>query len=203
MSPNGRLKQTLMLSIEQALGRYSPSLMSADGKRQAVVAMILQDRPQGPEMLFIQRAKSVLDPWSGQVAFPGGGFEDGDPSLTAVAIRETWEEIGVCLHPALQIGRLDDQQGRHRHRLLNLRVACMVFRLETNPHLVPNEEVGDIFWIPLTMLRDPMRRIPHRTRFRATPYPAIHLGHARHGEKRILWGMTYRFVQDLLRITAV
>ncbi|MDP6186793.1 MAG: NUDIX domain-containing protein, partial [Pseudomonadales bacterium] len=60
------------------------------------------------DLLFIQRANRDGDPWSGQMAFPGGHREAEDPSLLAAAMRETHEEIGVQLHSSHCIGRLND-----------------------------------------------------------------------------------------------
>ncbi|MDE0282804.1 MAG: CoA pyrophosphatase [Gammaproteobacteria bacterium] len=191
-----------MRDIEKALARCSPSLISRDGMREAAVAMILRDRPEGPEVMFIQRAESKNDPWSGQIAFPGGSLESGDSSLADAAIRETREETGAVLTHGLQIGRLDDLQGSSRNRPINLVIGCFVYRLDFEPVLVPNYEVADIFWTPLALLRDESRRMGYLTPFREEPYPAIHLGTARLGADRILWGLTYRFVRDFLGITA-
>src|SRR5687767_9515898 len=39
---------------------------------RAAVALILRDGKAGIELLFIRRAEHPQDPWSGQMAFPGG-----------------------------------------------------------------------------------------------------------------------------------
>ena len=57
------------------------------------------DGAEQTEVLFIQRAERPGDPWSGQMAFPGGHREDSDISLQA-AMRETHEEIGLGLDNA-------------------------------------------------------------------------------------------------------
>ena len=49
------------------------------------------------EMLFVKRSVYPGDPWSGQVAFPGGKAEP-DEAFTETAIRETQEEIGIDLN---------------------------------------------------------------------------------------------------------
>ena len=48
--------------------------------------------------MLIQRSEEENDPWSGHMAFPGGGMDaiDNDDSLTT-AIRETEEEVGLKL----------------------------------------------------------------------------------------------------------
>ncbi len=192
--------QVNIRQIEYAFGNYSPSLIDPDGTRQAAVAMILRQSGEGPEMLFIQRAESVSDPWSGQIAFPGGGRESQDVDLMDTAIRETVEEIGVRLEPAWHIGRLDDQTGRVFPRRRNLLVACMVFHLERAITPMANKEVADIFWTPLEVLGNRSHQIDHTTDLQEEPYPAIHLGQAHHGKERILWGLTYRFVMRFLDI---
>jgi len=80
------------------------------GIRRAAVALIIRAGEEGaPELLFIKRAEYPADPWSGQVAFPGGREEAGDPTLTDTAIRETREETGIDLvRDATVIGTLDD-----------------------------------------------------------------------------------------------
>ena len=50
-----------------------------------------------PELLFIKRATRHGDRWTGHVALPGGKREAADGDDRAASIRETAEEIGLCL----------------------------------------------------------------------------------------------------------
>ena len=70
-------------------------------ERRAAVAVVLRRGPSdcgsGPpriELLLIRRAVNARDPWSGDVALPGGKVEAGETDLEA-AIRECKEEVLV------------------------------------------------------------------------------------------------------------
>ena len=55
------------------------------------------DRERDPSwrLLFIRRARHAHDRHSGEVAFPGGRTDPGDPDPVATALRETEEELGL------------------------------------------------------------------------------------------------------------
>jgi 8-oxo-dGTP pyrophosphatase MutT (NUDIX family) len=65
---------------------------------EAAVALVLRTTPAGViELLFIKRAERHDDPWSGQIALPGGRYDPDDESLEATAVRETFEEVSIDL----------------------------------------------------------------------------------------------------------
>ena len=192
-----------LCKIVERLSHYRPVLIRKEGIKRASVALILRNDKNITELLFIQRAESERDPWSGQVAFPGGGAEKLDASLEQTAIRESLEEIGVSLSQQMILGQLDDLQGSSRSRALNLAISCFVFHLDKDFQLVPNYEVADAFWVPLNILADPANQTLYKTEYRSEPFPATALGQGNAGQTRILWGLTYRFVQHFLEVSGV
>lgn len=62
--------------------------------RAAAVLVLFGERPDGPDVLLTRRAET-LGSHAGQVAFPGGGAEDGDGGPVGTALREAEEETGV------------------------------------------------------------------------------------------------------------
>ncbi|MBB4687717.1 NUDIX hydrolase [Amycolatopsis jiangsuensis] len=62
--------------------------------RAAAVLILFGERPGGPDVLLTRRA-DTLGSHAGQVAFPGGGAEDGDGGPVGTALREAEEETGV------------------------------------------------------------------------------------------------------------
>ncbi|MCB9598717.1 MAG: CoA pyrophosphatase, partial [Sandaracinaceae bacterium] len=111
----------------------------------AAVAAILRDR-SGPEILFIKRADSPGDPWSGHMAFPGGRRDPGDETLVHTARRETLEEVGLDLGAHGEIlGPLDDVP-THTTGLV---VRPYVWTIVGSPELIPNREVAATEWVSL------------------------------------------------------
>ena len=130
---------TTLSTIRSELARYRPVTSRAPERapNEAAVALLLHEPAGGvPELLFIERAKREGDPWSGQMAFPGGRREPHDPDLQVTASRETLEEVGVEL--GAPIGQLDDFQGTRNPSIRPLVVAPYVYVAEQRPETRPN-----------------------------------------------------------------
>jgi 8-oxo-dGTP pyrophosphatase MutT (NUDIX family) len=167
--------------------------------RPAAVAMILHEAGEGISALFIKRSEQVGDPWSGQIAFPGGRFEAGDGDLLSTAIRETREETGIDLAPAEELGALDDVNPRSPH-LPPIVVRPFVFAVPERPTLtISPAEVQRGFWIPFKTLIDPATSTQITMTLRGVPRTFT----AYQVDGEIIWGMTERILRLFLeRITA-
>ena len=181
--------------IEQILSRHRPEYLDLPNHTRAVVALVLRAEKDGLEMLFIKRASSADDPWSGDVGFPGGKVEEGDSDLRLTAERETREEIGLDLRVVRYLGRLSDISGAH----LPVLVSCFVYGVEDLPSFVFNYEIDDAFWISLAALTSQKSHIMARVRFdgKILERPAIRLPQS---GKPVLWGITFKFVTELLEL---
>lgn len=151
---------------------------------------------------MIRRTTNPRDPWSGQMAMPGGRQDPTDADAQYAAERETLEEVGVDLkrHGRL-IGRLDDVSAVAKGRATGLIIAPFVYAIDEEflhevAEPTPNYEVEEAVWVPLADLSS--------TEFRSTrPYE---FGGTRlllpcwnwHG--RVIWGLTYNMLDSLLRI---
>ncbi|MDO9079445.1 MAG: CoA pyrophosphatase [Desulfuromonadales bacterium] len=168
------------------------------GHTHAAVALLLREGRCGLEILFILRAEFLGDPWSGNIAFPGGHIETDDETIRAAAERETLEEIGIDLQKEEFLGRLDDVAGAH----LPVIVSCFTYRVAASTPLSLNREINQTFWVPLADLADPGRQRLHSVMFRGEQLkrPAIDLlGPGR----TVLWGITYRLVSHFMQLTGV
>jgi len=181
--------------IRMALIKNQPTVVSASRNKQAAVALIVNINSgcsrRDPEIVFIERAFRAGDPWSGQMAFPGGRRTREDQNLSETACRETQEEVGVDLSSAKKLGRLDDLTGRHSGQSKEMVISCFVFLTHGIDGFFPNREVADVITSPLSSLLDPN----HQTRVAAWTktdklFPGIRLDRG----ERIIWGLTYRFL---------
>lgn len=146
--------------IEQALAQHRPrKKLMRRLLRRAAVAMILREVKGEAEILMIRRARHKRDPWSGQMAFPGGLMERSDRHGLDVARRETDEEIGLqMLDSDRCIGRLSELMTHVQLRRRALVISPYVFILDRDPEFTPNEEVSEIVWVPIAFLIDPGNR---------------------------------------------
>ena len=62
---------------------------------QAAVVMLLRQKASEFQVLLVKRAEKPTDPWSGQIALPGGKRDIADKDLKETAVRETKEETGM------------------------------------------------------------------------------------------------------------
>ena len=181
--------------VRRSLRTRQPRRERQAGAHLAAVALILVPGADGLDALFIRRAVRVGDPWSGQVALPGGRHDPVDIDLEATAIRETEEELAVDLARAERLGALDDMRPR-THLLPPVLVRPFIFALPDRPTLTPSAEVQSAFWVPLARFllpgirRDVTLPVPGGER----TFPAYVLG------KDVIWGMIERMLESLINI---
>jgi 8-oxo-dGTP pyrophosphatase MutT (NUDIX family) len=187
-----------LIKLRSALARQSAEESDESGDaRRAAVALIFRAAVDGsPELLFIKRAEYPGDPWSGQVAFPGGREETGDANLAQTAIRETREETGLDLErDATIIGALDDLRPQ-TVRLPDIIVRPYVAILHREGELLLSDEVALAFWVPLAELRK-----TGSWRETAVQARGIQMNRrAFHHQGHVIWGMTERILAQFLAL---
>ena len=186
MSATSRQDMSLLARLTAALAKFEPSLIEANGRRQATVALLLRERARGLELLVIRRAENEYDPWSGHMALPGGGYEPWDSSVYDTARRETLEEIGIDLDEGQFLGRLDDVGPRRMPG--QLVVSTVVAAIDAEPGPLDQREVVEAFWVPVDSLVDETVEIPD---FPGS-WPAF-----TYKDHYIIWGLTHRILTQL------
>jgi 8-oxo-dGTP pyrophosphatase MutT (NUDIX family) len=102
-----------------------------------------------PELIYTQRS-SHLSTHSGEVSFPGGKAEKTDLNLFGTALRESNEEMGLKSEDVTELGKLNYLISRHK-----VEVNPFVASIDQPQTFKPNEEIQEIFTVPLDFLLDP------------------------------------------------
>jgi 8-oxo-dGTP pyrophosphatase MutT (NUDIX family) len=157
----------------------------------AAVAVMLRPGPSGEEVLLIKRAERAGDPWSGDVAFPGGRVEAGDGSFKEAAMREALEEVGADLSAnASFLGYMDQFQARRK----GIWVVPGVFLVANAVSIVGNSEVSSHMWIPLRDLLAGENRSTYTLELgdEKRSFPSFIL------RGYVVWGLTERILSSLV-----
>lgn len=184
---------TTLALIRQTLSSRPAQLLSGAGRKQAAVALVLRSGQQGLELLFIRRAEHESDPWSGDLAFPGGKVDADDPGPREAAQREAREELELDLTQAEHLGRLDDILGD----FLPVLISCFIYHLPAPQPLCCGPEVQAVHWLPLARVADRRhwREANFSYRGEERSHPIIDLLGPGHPP---LWGITYRLLTQFL-----
>ncbi|HEX7005547.1 MAG TPA: CoA pyrophosphatase [Alphaproteobacteria bacterium] len=156
----------------------------------AAVLVPLIDR--GALTILLTQRTQHLDAHAGQISFPGGRVEPGDPDPVAAALRETEEEVGIPPDLVEVIGRLDDYITGTGFRVVPVvGVVRPPFQIKPDPF-----EVADVFEVPLDFVLDPANHEQHsrivngiERRYYVLPY-----------EGRYIWGATAGMLINLYEV---
>lgn len=186
-----RTRRVTQLATAKNAMKLSERLNPVSGTNvgDAAVALLLKPTDDTFSVLFVRRANRLSDPWSGQMALPGGKREPKDKDLRQTVIRETLEETSINLEDQCRF--LGTARIEHSVSRPEMRIAPFVILIEHEPVIRLNrKELEGYKWIPLKELTK------HRgtTKFSFGEFPAYLL------DDMVIWGLTYRIVENLLRI---
>ncbi len=126
------------------------NLKHATGPRKSAVMILLFVQDNDLHTFFIER-NIYEGVHSGQISFPGGGFEKTDSDLFQTALRETQEEIGIKATDIQIIGNLSELYIPPS----NFDVFPVIGFLRNNPQLkIDSSEVQKVFNISFSELRN-------------------------------------------------
>jgi len=178
--------------LRERLSARAPVRIDDPHAAQAAVALVVVPLPPDDlRVLFIRRAESFGDPWSGHVALPGGRRHRDDADLVATARRETREEIGLSLSASDMLGELDDVRPRSP-ALPPILVRPYVYGLSQSPMLSLSAEVTEWFWVSVSALKASHGQAVVDARGTALQVPAFVLG------GNVVWGLTERIVNGFI-----
>lgn len=116
--------------------------------REAAVLVAITDRPE-PGVILTQRTEA-LRTHAGQIAFPGGRIDPGDPDPAAAALREAEEEVALPAAAVELVATAD-----RYHTATGFTITPVIGVVPPDLPLVPNPaEVQEVFEAPLAFLLD-------------------------------------------------
>ena len=119
--------------------------------RPSAVLVPLYER-DGEAWVVLTRRSRALRAHAGEVSFPGGRAEAGDPDLVATALRESREEIGLDPESASVVGELDHLATVTSGSFIVPWVGVVPERPELTPS---SDEVEAVLEVPLSELMTP------------------------------------------------
>ena len=163
--------------------------VSEEQGANAAVAVLLKQEKEDFSILFVKRVENPADPWSGQMAFPGGKRSEQDLNLKQTALRETLEETGISLLDHCRfLGILTALRSGPRP---DLRVLPFVILVEYEPRVRLNrEELEAFFWIQFEELAQSKTFV--KFDFGEVPAYSVRDG--------VIWGLTYRILEDFFAV---
>ncbi|MFT7593664.1 MAG: 8-oxo-dGTP pyrophosphatase MutT (NUDIX family) [Paracoccaceae bacterium] len=156
--------------------------------RPAGVLVAVSLVTETPRVILTKRS-SALKHHPGQIAFPGGKQEDNDADVTAAALREAHEEIGLPIDLPDVLGLLPAHE-----TITSFRVTPVVAVLTKPFDPVPEPgEVDEVFSVPLAHLLDPANYLIESRHWRGARryYFTVPFG------PYYIWGATARMLRGL------
>ena len=186
-----------MSQIEKLVERvkaYTPKLIEADFPEAGILVLVTKNA-QSPSIILTRRAQH-MNTHKGQVAFPGGKFDEEDETLQHTALRECHEEIGVASDHIEIIGQLSQVISLH-----GIRVTPFVGLVDDSVEFTPNlDELDSIFKVPTLFFNDavPKRRDKMTFREIALSVPSYDYNHE--GDIYEIWGLSAIVLVELMNI---
>ena len=179
----------LFIPNTQQPHRYASPHFCQD--KAAVCICLIRQHDNSVTVLLTLRSLQV--PHSGEPAFPGGHYANGDTSLITTALRECHEETNLILPQEAVIGSLPMCQTNTQQAVLPV-IATIHGPIKTQAQA---SEVAEIFEVPLDTLMNlqnydvkTLRQNNHRT------------CHFLHYQSHIIWGFTASILYRLAQMVA-
>ena len=181
-----------MVNVVNLFEKLANELKPVTDEREANAAVALLLEPVGEEdfsILLVKRAVQQGDPWSGQMALPGGKREPYDASLKSTVEREILEETGIGLTGSSFLGVLSPVHSVPQRGLL---VLPFVILLDNKPTIkLERSELVSYLWVSYEKIL--------KSQGRAT-IPLVGEVSAYLVADVPVWGLTYRILSEFSKI---
>ena len=176
------------MHLKDRLSRLTGSLRKTpDEDADAAVAILIRPAGEDLEVFIVKRAEVDGDPWSGDMAFPGGKKAAQDEGMLDSAVREVMEETGIDLKPLKPLGYMEPLTSWVRR---TFKVQPVVYLFEGEPPIRLNYELTKYMWTPI----DELKKMKSRDTVKGFDSSVYRIG------DDVVWGLTCRMLDRLIEI---
>jgi len=176
--------------LRQFLSRRQKQHIFDPSRIPSAVILPLYNKQGEYHTLFIKRTENVMT-HKGQIAFPGGTYEEADRALINTALRECAEEIGLPADKVEILGELDDELSLTTDYVISPFVGFIPWPYQFQ---VDGEETEEIIEAPIaTLLNNGCQGQEIINGKEVDTY-------SYHYQGRIIWGATARILSKFLDI---
>ncbi|MEN7548675.1 CoA pyrophosphatase [Rapidithrix thailandica] len=161
--------------------------------RKSAVLVLMYPFQQQWFIPFIQRPR-YNGVHSGQMAFPGGKYEEGDKHLVMTAQREAEEEVGIPYEKVEILGQMSDLYIPPSNMMVR---PVLAYSTERPRFVLDPVEVDQLVEVPLLDFFDPANRkdvdvqVGERLRIQAPAYVV---------KEKVIWGATAMMMSELIEV---
>jgi 8-oxo-dGTP pyrophosphatase MutT (NUDIX family) len=155
--------------------------------------LIPLSQDDGEQFVLFTRRTETVEHHKGQISFPGGAVEPGDPDLLSTAVRETGEELGIPPNQIRILGELDDVNSRISGFVITPFVGQIPHHY---PLTVSQAEIAEVLVVPLATFRDP-RNLRVETIQRGSEQAEIFFYHY---DRHEIWGLTAQIMKRMVDV---
>jgi 8-oxo-dGTP pyrophosphatase MutT (NUDIX family) len=138
------------------------------------------------KVFFVKRVENPADPWSGQMALPGGKRDARDQDLKQTVVRETLEETNINLLDRCRfLGVMETLTSTPRPEM---KILPFVVLLDHEPSIKLSEELERFVWISL----EELAKHKGTAKLSFGESPAYVVGN------NVIWGLTYRILEKIV-----
>jgi 8-oxo-dGTP pyrophosphatase MutT (NUDIX family) len=180
------------LKLAQILSTRQKNDLPDDGMVTAAVLIALFSKDSEPHVLLTKRSNHV-EHHKGEISFPGGKMDDTDPDLLSCALRETEEEVGICVEDVKILGEMDDFYTVATNYLVVPFVGVIPYPYEFRPSA---REIEQVLCVPLRVFFDPTLVTHDTWTVLGKPLKMTFY----HWKGHTIWGATARILENFTRL---
>jgi len=175
--------------IRRVLSQRTKKRIVDDSLMPSGVLLPLFYKDDKYHILFTKRTEDV-EHHKGQISFPGGAYDEGDKTLMATALRESYEEVGIKSEDVEILGELDDMVTTTRF-IISPFVGFIPYpyEFEVNTH-----ETDELIEVPIQALLDEKIYREELMIREGEPSPVYFY----HYNSHVIWGATASILKQFL-----